>query len=383
MRVALNLLYLIPSVVGGTETYARSLLAALAAVDRDTEYRVFVNAEAAELDVTPAPNFRRVLCPVPGRRRPVRYAWEQTVLPAQLLWHGVDLLHSLGYVGPIYPPCPHVVTVHDLNYLRHADSMPATKRRLLRFFVEHTAARADHLLTVSQFSRAEIIAELPGVDPTAVTVTPNAARTLGGAPGGSESPATVARRYGLPGPYVAAFSSQSSHKNIPRLIEAFARVAPTVPHGLVLIGHQPADSSLRAAVDRHALGDRVRFTGYVPDADVPFLLRGADLFAFPSLYEGFGIPVLEAQAAGVPVACSSAASLPEVAGDAAVLFDPTSVDDMARALGACLTDAALRDRLRRAGLANVTRYSWEETARRTLAVYRRVAAARRDARRRP
>jgi glycosyltransferase involved in cell wall biosynthesis len=376
MRVGLNLLYLIPSVVGGTETYARSLISALAGEDGDAEYVVFVNAEAADMDVEPAPNFRRVRCRVRASRRPLRYAWEQLVLPLQVVRHRLDVLHSLGYVGPLACPCRHAVTIHDLNYLRHTHGMPDSRRRALRFFVGHGARRADHVLTVSEFARGEIVGEL-GIPPERVTVTYNAPRTAARGEGSRDarSGSDIARRYGLPSRYALAFTSQSAHKNIDRLIDAFGLLAPSIPHALVLVGHEPAGSTLRARVAAAGLGDRVVFTGYVPDEHVLPLLGGADLFVFPSLYEGFGIPVLDAQSVGVPVACSSAGSLPEVAGPGALLFDPWQVDAIARAIQMCLADGALRDRLRRAGSANVARFSWEATARATVGVYRRLAAA--------
>ena len=365
MRVALNLLYLIPSVVGGTETYAVSLIHAMAGIDADNEYLVFVSADAAESPITPAPNFRRVVCGFRATRRPVRYAWEQLVLPHQLARWRVDLVHSLGYVGPLRPPCPHVVTIHDLNYRRQGESMSPTKRRLLGHFVEQTAVHADHVLTVSDFSRGEIATEL-GVDAARITVARNAGRL-----GAGTAARGAAARYHTGDAYVAAFSSSSAHKNIDRLIAAFARLAPAIPHRLVLIGHQPAHSRLAQEAARHGVADRVAFVGYVPDEDVLPLMRGADLFVFPSLYEGFGLPVLDAHLVGVPVACSSAGALPEVAGAGALLFDPLDVDAITAAMARGLRDTALRERLRRAGAENLKRFSWADTARTTLRVYER------------
>jgi glycosyltransferase involved in cell wall biosynthesis len=169
-----------------------------------------------------------------------------------------------------------------------------------------------------------------------------------------------------------AFSSLSAHKNIPNLISAFARISSRVPHSLVLVGHLPEKTWARSEMES-AVSDRVIFTGYVPDSDVESLMRHASLFAFPSLYEGFGLPILDAQHAGVPVACSSAGALPEVAGKGAITFDPNSVDDIAMALERSLTDQTLRESLIAAGYENASQFSWDRTARQTLDVYEAVA----------
>lgn len=369
MLIALNLLYLIPGVVGGTETYARSLIHALAAEDDDNEYVVFLNRESADLDVTPGPNFRRIVCPFIAHRRAVRYAWEQAALPLQLMKESPQLVHNLGYVGPLAARCPQVVTVHDLNYLGHTGRRNAVGRRAFRFFVESSVSRADRVITISEFSRGEIIKHL-NVPKEKVTVVHSAGReTQNGNTNAitelSDAVRSVSR------PFVMAFSSLSAHKNIPRLISAFARIAGEVPHSLVLVGHLPEKAEVRAEIER-AGSDRVRFTGYLPDDDVNALMHAASLFVFPSVYEGFGLPILDAQHAGTPVTCSSAAALPEVAGDGAMLFDPLSIDDMSRAVKKCLLDMNLRDTLRERGYVNARRFSWTRAARETLDVYASV-----------
>ena len=369
MLIALNLLYLIPGVVGGTETYARSLINALAEQDQENEYAVFLSKEAADLDVTPGPNFRRIVCPVVAMRRAMRYGWEQGILPLQLLREKPDLVHSLGYVSPLAARCPQVVTVHDVNYLGHKGRRTAIGRRAFRFFVEQTVRRADRVITVSGFSKSEIVKHM-NVPADKVTVVHSAGREAGDAPAQRASETEVVRNIGRP--YIMAFSSLSAHKNIPRLISAFSKISSSVPHALVLVGHLPEKTAARSQM-QSAVDERVIFTGYIPDSDVESLMHGASLFAFPSLYEGFGLPVLDAQHAGVPVACSSAGALPEVAGEGALLFDPFSVDDMAHALKRCLMDMDLRNTLVADGYDNARQFSWGRTARETLDVYSAVA----------
>jgi glycosyltransferase involved in cell wall biosynthesis len=185
-------------------------------------------------------------------------------------------------------------------------------------------------------------------------------------PGEASDGARTLERCGLRTPYLVSFSSSFAHKNIPRLIEAFARAKASrgLPHHLVVIGHRPSRGI------PPTLPPDVHFTGFLLDREVKQVLRRAEMLVFPSTYEGFGLPVLEAMAAGLPVACSRVASLPEVAGDAALFFDPYSVEEIADRIARLATDAALREQLRARGRDNLLRFSWEETARRTLAVYR-------------
>ncbi|MDO8502312.1 MAG: glycosyltransferase family 1 protein [Gemmatimonadaceae bacterium] len=370
MLIALNVLYLIPGVVGGTETYARSLIHALARQDEDNEYAVFVSREAADLDITPAPNFRRIVCPVVAMKRAFRYSWEQAVLPLQLFRESPDVIHSLGYVAPLAARGPQVVTVHDVNYLGHKGRRTAIGRRAFQFFVEKAVNRANRVITISEFSRGEIIRHM-GVPEDKVTVIHCAGREVGAMPARAGVAVDVVRN--ISRPYILAFSSLSAHKNIRGLIAAFARISSSVPHALVLVGHLPERAGVRADIEA-AGDDRVHFTGYLPDSDVETLMHNASLFAFPSLYEGFGLPILDAQHAGVPVACSSAGALPEVAGEGAVLFDPHSVDDMAAALMRSLLDVDLRSRLRAKGYENARGFSWDRAASETLGVYSAVAS---------
>lgn len=372
MKIALNLLYLIPGVVGGTETYARSLITALARLDEDHEFTVYVNRESADLDITPAANFKRVVCPVVAMRRAYRYGWEQAILPAQLRRTRPDLVHSLGYVGPILSNRPQVISVHDVNYLGHSGRRTQVGRRAFQFFVEKAVRKASHVITISKFSKGEIMKHL-GVPDDKVSVVYCAAKEA--TPTAVADAALVSETVkNVVQPFMMAFSSLSAHKNIGRLIAAFAKISSEVPHSLVLIGHMPEKSAEIREELRKAGDHRIHFTGFIPDEQVDALMRRASLFVFPSLYEGFGLPILDAQQAGVPIACSNAAALPEVAGSGAILFDPLSVDDMARKLSRALLDANLRETLLRNGHENESTFSWDKAARETTAIYRRVVA---------
>jgi len=377
LHVGLNLLYLLPGEVGGTETYARSLVAELDALDGDDRYTLYVNREAAGLfDDAGLARCTVSVCPVDAARRWKRYAYEQLRLARRARSDGVDVLHSLGYVGPRSTHCPHVVTIHDLIYVGFADTMAASKRRLLRFFVRRSARHAARVITVSSASKAAIVDDI-GLAPSRVTVIHEAARRdLLADRGSTTDDDEVLRRHGVVTPYVVAFSSASANKNIPALLDAFAAI-PGGAHledgracALVLVGRVPADGKIAATIDRLGLGDRVVVTGYVADADIAVLIGNAVVFAFPSRYEGFGLPVLEAQLLGVPVVASNAASIPEVAGDGALLFDPRSAAEIASALATTLGEADVRDDLVRRGRMNAARFSWERAAQATREVYR-------------
>ena len=365
MRIGLNLLYLLPGHVGGTQTYATELMTALAALQTSDAYTVYLNEEARDLPL-PA-GFERVVCPVRAVRRSARYAYEQFRLPHLLRQHRIDLVHSLGYVCPLRVPCRNVVTICDLNYIALVNAISRSKRVVLGRFVSHSARRSDHIVTISEFSRRQIMRHL-GIDGAKVTTThlgPCARHESGSA----DLRRQVLQEYGIGKPYLIAFSSLLLHKNIPRLLEAFASACRDLPHQLVLVGHLPVGLNIETDIARAGITDRVTITGYVPGSHIMPLLEQAELFVFPSLYEGFGLPLLDAQQAGVAVACSNAASLPEVAGEGALFFDPTSVPEMAAVLQRCLQDQALRHDLAVKGRANIARFSWERTARETLAVY--------------
>jgi glycosyltransferase involved in cell wall biosynthesis len=374
MRIGINLLYLLPGIVGGTELYAVSLLSTLAANDPNNQYFVFINRESAGLDLPRASNFHTVACPINASNRLIRYLWEQTILPWQLLYFQIDLVHSLGYVGPVVVPCESVVTIPDMNSVALKSSLPKSKSLLLALFVRLAAKFSTHILTLSEFSKTEIIKYL-AVDECKITVTHAAPRAnMTEAVGWIELKA----QYGIEKPYIVAFSSLTLHKNIPRLINAFGRICNVIPSTLVLLGHMPPNVDLTSQISEASLEQRVILTGFVPDNHVLPLLSNADMFIFPSWYEGFGLPILEAHQVGVAVASSNAGSLPEVAGAGAIFFDPFLVQEMAQAIVRCLTDSTLRMTLISRGYENLSRFSWDKTAKKTLAVYEAVYSAGRN-----
>ena len=324
---------------------------------------MFVNREAADWPLPSGPRWRRVVCPIDGAQRGRRYRYEQLTLPGGLRAAGLNVVHSLAYVSPLRTPCPAVVTVHDLNFLSSSHRMQLARRQALKVFVKLSLRRAAGVVADSEFGRAELC-RVYGLDRDRVTVIYEAPRRAVERRADSDA---VLARLGVVEPYLIAFSSASPHKNLARLIDAYtlARGRGAIRQSLLIVGHQPS-GPLAARND-------VVWSGYRPSPEVEALLRRADAFVFPSLYEGFGLPLLEAMRANVPVIASGIPVVREVAGDAAAYFDPCSVADIAARITAVLSDPPMMTALRERGQARASLYSWEATALATLDLYWRVA----------
>jgi glycosyltransferase involved in cell wall biosynthesis len=371
MRIGINLLYLIPGVVGGTETYAAGLLKGLAEIDQTDEFVVYVNKESKDWPLPSGSNFVRVVCPLDARKRYRRYFFEQFHLPGLLRKQGIGIVHSLGYISPLIVHCPTIVTIHDLNFRVFGKELSLSRRLALEFFVRQSVLRADRIIAVTEFSRREIIREFNvGVD--RIAVIHEAPRVSNSGLPSKGRLSGVASKFGITPPYILAFSSLSPNKNIPNLLQAFAlaRDKYRLPHRLVVVGHLPVGAG--PLINNSQLPEHIIFTGHLDDGSLNCVLADAELLVFPSYYEGFGLPVVEAMAAGVPVACSEKGSLPEVAGSSAVFFDPHSVPDIAEKIAKVAGDPNLQRALRKEGLENVKRFSWKKTATRTLEVYYEV-----------
>jgi glycosyltransferase involved in cell wall biosynthesis len=373
MKIGINALYLIPGRVGGSEIYLRRLISALARIDRENEYVVFTNREnrgTFEL----GDNFTEHHCPVRGLIRPHRIAWEQLVLPWRARQHRLDILHSPGFVAPLFAPCPSVITVLDLIYLEFPQTFPFLARQWMRFLVRHSARRARAVITLSRYSRDEILwaLDVPHWKIRAIYLGGGEERAAPAAAGEAKE---VLEKHGITSPYLLTVAASHPHKNLVRLLEAYYRLEEKDRCQLVVLGvrHNRYGGRLLRTVERLDLAGRVVFTGWVPEREKEIIYTRAACMVFPSLLEGFGLPVLESMRYGVPVACSDLPSLAEVAGEAACLFDPYSADSIVTAIRGCLFDRGLRERLIEKGRAHAAHFTWEETARQTLEVYR-VAA---------
>jgi glycosyltransferase involved in cell wall biosynthesis len=380
-RVGFNLLYLVPGEVGGSEIYARNLLGAIREVEPELELVVYAAPEA--IDSLHAESWADGVVfkggPVRSRAKPLRAAAELTWLPWRARRDRVQLLHSLGTTSPPLGTVPSVVTVLDLIYLHFPETFPAASRLGLRLLVPPGAHRADRVIAISEAGKRDLIETL-GLDPGRIEVV-----HLGFGFRERADPAPEAElreRYRLgDSAIVLTISPALRHKNLARLIDAFAEVVRDRDAVLVVVGHGGLErDSLVARARERGIEERLRFTGWVDERDLEGLYAAARVFVYPSLLEGFGLPLLEAMRRGVPVACSNVSAMPEVAGDAAELFDPYEAEAIAAAVARLLEDNARREELVARGRERVPRFTWERAARATLALYRDVIGARSSAR---
>ncbi len=302
----------------------------------------------------------------------VRILWEQGVQPWAIRRERLHLLHALAYVTPVIAACPTVVTVHDLSFVRFPAAFRAMNRLYLQTMTRRSVFRASRVITDSESTRRDLVrlwgvpadrvsVAYPGVEPAYQPASPDRVEAF-------------RRKKGLPRRYVLFLGTLEPRKNVTGAVEAFARWARTANTRdvwLIIAGAKGwRYQAIFARVQELGLTDRVRFPGYIPAAELPDWYRAAELLIYPSLYEGFGLPPLEAMACGTPVITSNTSSLPEVVGDAALLVDPYDVEAIADALARLLEDAELRRQLREAGLQRARLFSWERTARETIAAYR-------------
>ncbi len=352
----------------GNEVYVRSLLNAFGARAADCEFVAYISAGQASGSIPARIQIRRV-----AANPFLRLGFD---LARKVRQDRPDLLH-VQYTAPLGCPVPVVVSVHDVSFLEHPEYFPKERAWQLQQTVRRTVKRAARILTVSEFSRASILKVYGDLEEDKVVVVPNAA-----APEFRPIPREVARaalrkRFPVPGPFILSVGDIQPRKNQSGLIRAFAkliRAYPQLKHDLVLVGKETwrADRA-REAARESGVSDRIRFLGFVSDGDLLNLYNACDLYVFPSYYEGFGLPVLEAMACGRAVACSNTSALPEVVDGAAILFDPYAVDEIARAMADVLLDSELRMRMERLGMQRAAHFSWTNSAQQTLDVFHDVA----------
>lgn len=366
--------------LAGNETYAVNLIEALAEVDNKNRYTIYVTKRSAVDRFTnrwPNVAVRKTLPHTPLVRIPI-------TLSAELRKNPVDLLH-VQYTAPPRCPCPVVATIHDLSFEHLPETFNRRSRAQLRLTVRRTARNAARILTLSEFSRRDII-DTYKIDPERISVTP-AAAPPNFAPVTDETELRRIRTaYGIERDYILALGSIQPRKNLVRLIKAYSSLSPGRAQAelplLVLAGKRGwlESETMRAAEKSKARKD-IRFIGYVPDADLPALYSAASCFAYPSYFEGFGLPVVEAMQCGTPVIASDNTSLPEIVADAGVLVDPFDETKIAEALIRLVSKPEDRAHFRARGLERAREFNWKKTAQTTLNAYERAALTRQSSKR--
>ena len=351
----------------GNEVYARSLVEAFAAVDKRSEFYTYISLKEAEACIP--------------QRFHVRYVSGNPLarlgygLAAQVRRDRPDVLH-VQYTAPLFCPVPVVVSIHDVSFLERPEYFTAVRRKQLELTVARTARTASRIITGSEFSRDSILRAYK-VDPEKVVVVSDAASPFFRAVSREAAIRKVRDAHGINGPFVLSVGDLQPRKNHIGLIRAFAdliRSSAQLPHRLVLAGQDTwFGPKVREAARNSGVEDRISFLGFVSDDQLLQLYNACDCFAFPSYYEGFGIPILEAMACGRAVVCSNTSSIPEVADGAGLLFDPYRTEEITRAMRDVLVDPALRQRMERLGTQRAALFTWRETARLTLDIYGEVA----------
>jgi glycosyltransferase involved in cell wall biosynthesis len=370
LRIAIDA-HSVGAKLGGNESYAVNLIEALAQIDEVNDYTLYVTtAEAHARFHQRWPNFtvRTTLPHTPLIRIPL-------TLSAELRKHPVDVLH-VQFTAPPFCPCPVVVSIHDLSFEHLPHTFHRRSRTQLRLTVRHSAKRAAKILTLSEHTRRDLI-ETYGIAPERITAIPLAAPRHFAPVEDIRELQRVRHTYGIDGPYILSVGSIQPRKNLARLINAYASLRGKYNEAelpkLVLVGKCAwlYDETMQALAQT-GLTQSVILTGYVPDSDLPALYSGALCFVYPSYFEGFGLPPLEAMKCGAPVIVGNQTSLPEVVGDAALAVDPFDVSSIARAIESLAKDSDLRRELSVKGRIRAETFDWRETARRTLHIYEQV-----------
>jgi glycosyltransferase involved in cell wall biosynthesis len=361
---------------GGIGRYVRELVAALSEQDHETKYRLFVaGASSKPLPTLPGANFQWAL----SRISPEWFAriWHRAGIPIPVeRWVGpVQLYHATDFVlPPTNRKTKTVLTVHDLSFARAPDAASPSLRKYLDRVVPRSVDRADHVLADSQATKDDLVA-LYDVRSEKVEVLLSGVNPRFQPVKDPDTLSAVRQKYKIGNvPYILAVGTVQPRKNYERLIEALAALPKDSSdvHLVIVGGRGWLQGPIYSAVERLGLADRVHFTGFAEDEDLPALYSAARCTAFPSLYEGFGLPILESMACGTPVLTANVSSLIEVAGDAALMVDPYSVDEITGTLGRLLTDEGLHVKFVQKGYEQIKLFTWERAARQLREAYNRL-----------
>jgi glycosyltransferase involved in cell wall biosynthesis len=372
-HIGLNLLFLVPDETGGMEVYARHLIESLTRLHPDLELTAFVNRNAAAErgpwnELVPS-----VTVPVNSRNRAAWVLSDQLLLPLIAARRRIDLLHSVANVAPAWGPYRRLLTVHDLIHRTFPDAHEGLRARALSVLMPLGVHRSHRLIAISRATRNDLV-ELLHEAPDKIDVIPQGVDVPDPELAMPEPELRALLRAG-DRPIAFSLSAKRPHKNLPRLLEALAQIPAERRPLLVIPGYRTwHEDELREHARVLGIEDDVRFLGWVSQAEIEGLYAASALFVFPSYYEGFGLPVLEAMQRGLPVACSNRTSLPEVAGGAALMFDPDKPAEIAGTMERLLNGGDEVERMRAAGLERARRFTWDETARLTAESYERALA---------
>jgi glycosyltransferase involved in cell wall biosynthesis len=354
-----------------------SLLRELRLLGGPEEFVAYVGARHRPPELASTPRFDLATTGFPTDRAAARIAWEQLILPRRLRQDGVSLHHGTMNALPVAWRGRSIVTILDLTFLLMPHAFNRGNRLYLTWAVRHAARAADRVITISEATRRDVI-RLLGVPPQRVTRVYCGVEERFTPMRDGRALAAFREERQLPDNFILYLGTLEPRKNVGRLVQAYAtlRRRGATSYPLVLAGGKGwGEDEIFAEIERSGYANAIRYVGYVPEAEMPLWYNAATLFVYPSEYEGFGLPPLEALACGTAVVASNASSLPEVVGDAGILVDPKDTDAIANGIQRVLEDETLRSQLAERGPARASEFTWQRMARETLAIYREVSGA--------
>lgn len=359
IKIGINTLPLFDT-MAGAERYTQNIIKSLAKLDKRNDYVLFLNKYNEKFYKIEQDNFKNIICVFP-KNKIARAAYEQFVLPKKARRENIDILFSTCNIAPLSLRCRLVTMMFDLHWLRIPRFFSGMKNFYIKKMLEATAKRSDKILTLSLSSKNDI-AEIFNINPEKIKVTYCGSENMP-FPAGAAKPRPGGVKYIL---FVGQFHKR---KNIPTLIKAFEKVKDKLntPHQLYLAGRRgDGYEEVTRLCEKSTHKDDIKIAGYILDEELALLYNNADMFIYPSFYEGFGMPVIEAMAYNLPVICSNSSSLPEVAADAALYFDPGNPDELAAKIEILIKDGVKKEELIKKGREQIKKFTWEEVGRRTL-----------------
>jgi len=368
MRIGINLLFLLPNSVGGTETYARGILEGLKQIDKKNNYLVFCNKEGYKTFKS-SKNIKIICLPISGKNRFLRLLFELFLFPYYIAKYNVDLLHSLGYSTPFFLNCPSLVMIYDLNWYFHPEDFSFLKRIGWRFVVRNSAKFSTKIITSSNSSKESLI-NIFKIHYHKIEVV------YGGLPKMKKTyPKNKLMKLGIRNKYIFTVTSTYPHKNLITLLKSFNFLIKhkNVSFQLVVAGLAGrAHEEIIKYIRNNNLNNKVLLLGWVDDRTLATLYKFAELMVFPSLYEGFGFPVLEAMGYGAPVISSSSYSLKEVVGQAGILINPKDIQQLADKIDEVFSNKKMKDSLSKKGILRSKLFNWTLSAKKTLGIYYKI-----------
>jgi len=361
---------------GGIGVYTRELISQLADIDKKNQYFVIVNKHGDRNFVPSADNFTILVSSITRKHYFIKDLWNLFFLPFLLKANNIDIYFNPRYVLPIFKGnIKMVVTIHDMIALMFPEIWPGISGFRIRNYIKYSSQRADIIITISSWAKKDIVRILKVPKDKVKVIYCGINKKLFKPIPDLSLQRLVKRKYGIRKNFILTVGPLGARKNHDRLIDAYSILPKYIreDYQLIVTGEKKGTyNNLLGKASKTCLVDDIIFTGFIPEKEMPVVINAASLFVFPSLYEGFGIPLLEAMACGAPILASNVSSIPEVVGGAALLFDPYDINEMASVIDRAITNKNLRQKLVQRGFERIKKYSWENTAKEILGVFREL-----------